>query len=333
MHLKRITTLIRQDLTNALRDNILLYMIFGPILLALGARLLLPSLDQISLNFAVQMGTSQEIQAELERLGQVQLYPDAEAVRQRVLRSDDVIGLVLQNGSQALLLEGNEGDNAQELASIISHALSGETPVVFSRTQVEAPRSLLTEYTAIIFIMIGLLLGALVMAFNIIEDKETRALKALGVSPLSLLEMSLARGLFALLLSLAIVLVTTLILVGPRVNYPLLLAGFGFSMALPMLIGYIVGGLADNQLKAIAILKFFMLVYLTLPIVSIFIPRSYHVFFYPLPNYWMWQTFENIFIGKLGALDIWGAGLVTLVSSLGLVFLLFPYLRRQLRLR
>jgi ABC-2 type transport system permease protein len=72
-----------------------------------------------------------------------------------------------------------------------------------------------------------------VMAFNIIEDKETRALKALGVSPLSLLEMSLARGLFALLLSLAIVLVTTLILVGPRVDYPLLLAGFGFSMPYP----------------------------------------------------------------------------------------------------
>jgi ABC-2 type transport system permease protein len=293
MRLKRIKTLLRQDLTNALRDNILLYMIFGPILLALGARLFLPSLDQTSMNFAVQAGTSLEIQSELARLGQVQPYPDAETVRQRVLRSDDVIGLVLQDGTPTLLLEGNEGENAQELATDhLACLIRGGGDRLFPH-QVEAPRSLLTEYTAIIFIMIGLLLGALVMAFNIIEDKETRALKALGVSPLSLLEMSLARGLFAFGVSLFIVLAATFILVGTGVNYGLLVVGFCFSIGLPLLTGFVIGGVADSQLKAIAVLKFYMIIYLTLPAVSFFIPRSWHVFFYPLPNYWMWQTFDT----------------------------------------
>jgi ABC-2 type transport system permease protein len=333
MNVKRILTLIRQDLTNALRDNILLYMMFGPILLAVGARLFLPSLDQTSLNFAVQSGTGADVTKRLQELGRIEFYPDASSVEARVLRSDDVIGLLLQRGETVLLLEGNEGDNTQELASIISHALSNPSSEGFTRTQVEAPRSLVTEYAAIIFIMIGMLLGALVMAFNIIEDKETHALKALGVSPLSLVEMSLARGLFALILSMGIIIATTFVLIGMQASYLYLLAGFIFCMILPILIGYTIGGLADNQLKAIAVLKFFMVFYLTLPILTIFIPRQWHVFFYPLPNYWMWQTFENIIIGRLGPLNLWGAGLITLLTSLALVLVIYPYLRRQLRLR
>jgi hypothetical protein len=45
-------------------------------------------------------------------------------------------------------------------------------------------------------------------------------------------------------------------------------------MGLPILTGYMIGGLADSQLKAIAMLKFYMLIYLTLPAVTVFLPRS-----------------------------------------------------------
>jgi hypothetical protein len=171
------------------------------------------------------------------------------------------------------------------------------------------------------------------MAFNIIEDKETRALKALGVSPLSMMEFTLARGLFAFGVSLFIVLAATFILVGTGVNYGLLVVGFCFSIGLPLLTGFVIGGLADSQLKAIAILKFYMIIYLTLPAVSFFIPRSWHVLFYPLPNYWMWQTFEKLFIGSLGGPGFWLSGLITLAISLGLVALAIPLLKRQLKLR
>lgn len=330
---KRILNLMRQDWTNTLRDNILLYMIFGPILLAAGARLFLPSLDQAQYTFAVQAGIEPALVQRLEGIGSLETYPDAEAVRSRVLRSDDVPGLLLSGEEPVLVFEGNEGEAAAVLRGVVEQALSGERVAGFTRTQAGQARSLLTEYTAAIFIMIGVLLGALVMAFNIIEDKETRAVRALGVSPLSMLELTLARGLFALLLGLVITAVTTFVLVGTRVNYPLLLVAFLFSIGLPVLSGYIIGGLADSQLKAIAILKFFMLVYLTLPIVTVFLPRAWHVFFYILPNYWMWQTFLNVFTGDLGGPGFWLSGLITLASSLALVVLLLPVLRRQLKLR
>lgn len=331
---RRILNLMHQDWTNALRDNILLYMMIAPLLLAIGARFFLPSLNQNQYTFAVQSSLDSDLIQRLDQIGRIELFNDSNGVKERVLRSDDVPGLTVENNQPQIILEGNEGDEAQVLRTVIEQAISGDIVAQYSLTQADSStRSLLKEYGAIIFILINTLLGALVMAFNIIEDKESNAMRALGVSPLSMLELTIARGLFALILSLIMVVSSTIILVGTQLNFGLLLMGFVFSVALPILTGYVIGGLADSQLKAIAILKFYFLIYLTLPIITIFIPQKSHIFFYWLPNYWMWHTFVQVFIGNLGGPGFWLSGLITFFSSLILVLISFPFLRRQLKLR
>ena len=331
---KRIINLMRQDWTNTIRDNILLYMMIAPLILAVGARFFLPSLNQNQYTFAVQATLNSEMILGLDQIGRIEVFNDANGVKERVMRSDDVPGLIMENDKPQIIMEGNEGDEAQVLRSVIEQALSGDVVAEYTLTQGDnGARSLLKEFGAIIFILINTLLGALVMAFNIIEDKESKAMRALGVSPLSMLELTIARGLFALILSLILVVSSTLILVGTQINFGLLLIGFAFSIALPILTGYVIGGLADNQLKAIAILKFYFLIYLTLPVITVVIPQKSHVFFYLLPNYWMWHTFEQLFIGNLGGPGFWLSGIITLFSSLLLVVICFPFLRRQLKLR
>jgi ABC-2 type transport system permease protein len=330
---KRIINLMQQDLTNTLRDNILLYGMFGPLLLAIGARLFLPSLDQASLTIAVQASAGPAIIQRLEQIGVVETYSDIEGVRERVLRTDDVPGIILVNQEPVLVLEGNEAEGVEALSSLFGQILSGEPVAEHSLTQLASGRSLVTEYATIIFIMIVMLIGSLIMAFNIIEDKETRALQALGVSPLSMVELSLARGLFSLLVSLVLVILVAAILVGTQINYGLLVIGFLFSMGLAILTGYIIGGFSDSQLKAIAILKFYMMIYLVLPVMTIFLPRQWHAFFFILPNYWVFQTYENVIIGQTGGLNLWGAGSIAFLSSLALILALLPVLRRQLKLR
>ena len=340
---KRILTLLRQDLTNALRDNIVLYGMVGPLILVVGTRLFLPSLDQATLTIAVHEGVPAEVVERLEAHGKVQLFPSEEAVRARVARNDDVPGLVPAAGvgedtsggvtpPLRLILEGNEAQGPEALQRLVAQIVGGE-PVAEHTVTARGGRSLMTEYTTIMWIMIVTMLGGMVMAFNIVEDKETRAIQALGVSPLSLLELTLARSLFAVLLSLAPAVVTTLILLGTTINYGLLLLGYLMCVGMPVFLGYIVGGLADSQLKAIAVVKFLFLLFLTLPMVSIFVPRRWHVFWYVLPNYWMFTVYENLFIGQLGSVGFWGAGLIALAMSLAAVAILAPRLRRQLRLR
>jgi ABC-2 type transport system permease protein len=331
---KRIFTLMHQDWTNSLRDNIIVYMIFGPILLAIGARFFLGSLDQAQFTFAVQADLGPAVIERLDRVGAVQVFDSAAAVQERVLRNDDVPGLIAgADGRAVLVFEGNEGENPQVLRGVIEQALAIEPVATYTVIQPETSRSVLSELFTIVFVMIGTLLGALVMAFSLIEDKESRAVRALGVTPLSMLEMTLSRGLFAILISLFITVATTFIVAGTGFNYGMALIAFLFSIGLPILTGYLIGGLADSQLKAIAVLKFYMLIYLSVPIVSVFVPRNLHSFFYILPNYWMWQTFEKVFLGDLGGPNFWMSGLLTLASSLALVVILLPVLRRQLKLR
>lgn len=330
---RRILNLIQQDLTNALRDNILIYMIAAPLVLAVGARLFLPSLDQITVTYAVQSNLDPAITAGLRQYGTVEVYPSRAAVEERVRRVDDVTGILPRDDGFELVLEGNEAEDSAATIQVLE-SLRGRQPLAVYEWQREREgRSLITEYGLMSLLMISILLGALVMAFIIIEDKETRAIRALGVSPLSMLELTLARGLFAIVLGYVLVIATTLIVLGPGINYGLLTLGFLASLALPVLIGYLVGGLADSQLKAIALLKFVMVIYLTLPLVTAFLPRSMHVYFYILPNYWMWTVFENIIIGQLGPVGFWGAAALTLAMTLPLVAIAMPMLRKQLSLR
>jgi ABC-2 type transport system permease protein len=331
---KRILNLLHQDWINALRDNILLYMLIAPIFLAIGARFFLPSLNENQYTFAVQAGMDSQLVDRLDQIGKLEILDTADLVKERVLRNDDVPGLIVVNGESTLIMEGNEGEEASTLQTVFEQALSGKSVAEFTLSQAATgSKSLLKEYGAIIFILMNTLLGSLMMAFNIIEDKESKAMRALGVSPLSMLEMTIARGLFALGISLIMVLISTTLLLGTQINYGLLVIGFFFSIALPILSGYVIGGVADSQLKAIAILKFYFLVYLTLPIITIFIPERSHAFFYWLPNYWMWHTFEQLFIGNVGGPGFWLSGLITLASSLLLVVIVFPFLRKQLKLR
>ena len=324
---------MQQDWVNAIRDNIILYMLIAPILLAIGARVVLPSVNQAQYTFAVQAGLESGVIDKIDSIANIEFFPDQISVKERVLRSDDVPGVILQDNQLELIMEGNEGGEADILRSVFEQVLVGDPVSSITFTRSEGMRSLVKEYTAMLFIMVGSLLGALVMAFNIIEDKESNALRALGVSPLSMLELTLARGLFALILSLAIILAATLIIMGTTINYGLMLIGFLFSIGLPILTGYAIGGFADSQLKAIAILKFYMLIYLTIPAVSIFVPRSWHWLFYGLPNYWMWHTFENVFIGNLGGPGFWWSGIITIGLSFIFLGIAFPILRRQMKLR
>jgi ABC-2 type transport system permease protein len=68
---KRIINLMRQDWTNAVRDNILLYMMIAPLLLALGARFFLPSLNQNQYTFAVQSSLNSELVHRLDQIGKI----------------------------------------------------------------------------------------------------------------------------------------------------------------------------------------------------------------------------------------------------------------------
>jgi hypothetical protein len=101
-------------------------------------------------------------------------------------------------------------------------------------------------------------------------------------------------------------------------------------VALPF--GFIIGGFADNQMTAFALLKLLMAAFMTVPFVSIFVPANWQWAFFIFPNYWMFQTLSHAFVGS-AHVQLWVAAPLTVVTGLALLALLYGRLRKGLRLR
>lgn len=331
--IKRVTTLFQQDFTVAMRDNIILYMMIAPMLLATLARLFLPSLDNIQVTFAVDRSVGAAIIESLQAFGEVELFDSRDEVVARVERMDDVAGIAASGADIEVVLEGNEPEGAELAGVVLRQVLAKEPASPITHTALGGDQSRITEYGAVIAAMMGLLLGALVGALVMVDEKETQSIKALAVSPLRLRDYTVARALFALAISLVNVVVASAILLGTAVSYPQLILGFLFASGIAIVIGYSVGGFADNQLGAIAIVKVLLFVYMSIPVITIWIPQRWHIFFYPLPNYWMWKIFENIHIGQIGPVGFWGACALTLAESALVIAILIPFMKKRLALR
>ena len=121
--------------------------------------------------------------------------------------------------------------------------------------------------------------------------------RAWAVSPLRMFEMTAARALFALLAGLLMIIIAILIIAGGGVPCGQVLIGYLASVGIAVLMGFLLGGLSNTQLQMMAIMKFVVMLYSALPILSILVPDKWLVLFYPFPNYWMFVIFQNIFVG------------------------------------
>jgi ABC-2 type transport system permease protein len=352
--MKRILSLMKFDLTNALRDSMVIYILVAPLLLAGGLRLFLPSFEGSEVTYVVQVPSSvaqvdaglgeaqrQELLASAERLaealesyGRVETFESADAVRERVLATDDVGGFVLNPGAElpwSMVLEGNEGAESEAvMQSVLLAATASERPAECTVTQTDT-RSPFKEYASVGLVMLASLIGGLAVSFAMIDEKEQNVTRAFTVTPLSGFDYFAARGILAAIVGFAIATVGHLILVGTTVPFWSFLLALVVSAPMPLVVALLVGGIAKNQIQAVAALKVVMMVYLTIPFVSIAIPRSWHWLFYVFPNYWMFRSFENIYVTGARVGDLPLAAAVTLATGMVLLVLLGIGLGKQLK--
>lgn len=330
--MKRILNIMGLDMTNALRDNIIIYMIIAPLLMAFAVRIFFPSFEAAGLNIAVEQEAGQELILALEQYGKVEVMENADAVRTRVRRPDALPGVIVIDGEPALLFEGNEPEaTVQSYTAILERALSGQDLLTLTHKNISTSRSLLYEYLIIMVLMMTIFLGAVVPGFNLIHEKETKAVKALNISPMTLADYLAARGVLAVSIGLVTAVLVTLILAGTAVNYWLLMAALLVSALLTTLLTLLVGTFADNQISAIAVLKIIMPVYLALPLIAMFIPEKFQFLFWILPNYWQFQMLKTVILGA--GEPFWLSAALTLSLSIAFLAALTPTLKNRLTLR
>ncbi|MGM0366337.1 MAG: ABC transporter permease [Actinomycetota bacterium] len=332
--IKRITSFILKDIASAGRDNIILYMLLAPILIAVVMALVIPSADTSPVTFAVDSNIDKTIVTNIEDYGKIETFASRQQVAARVGGHDDAVGITEENGHTVIILEGNEREEIAEIAYMVIWDITREgAPADFSYTNLGDNRSLLKEYTAIILILMVILVAGMVMGFNIIDEKESGAIRAIAITPLRLWQYLAARGILVLGFSLLLTAITSLILLGAGFSFLKLMAGTIFSSGMGILLGLVIGGAADNQIKGIALIKVTAFPFTIIPVAAIFIPERFEPFLYPFPNYWIYRVFKNVFITNQNTADFWLACMLAFLITVILLVISVVSFKKKMKLR
>ena len=332
---KKIKTIFVRDLRVNTRDFVSLYILIAPILLAFGINALTPSINNTSVNLALIEGENAKQVTYLEDFSKVELFESKEAVEERVAKRDNILGILPDgSGDYYLLQQGNEGEQVVEYGQIlltfyeedIQLANSNATIIDFGRTVPPLKKILVN-----LLIMMLSVLGGMLIAINIVEEKVDRTIRAVHLTPISRVGYILGKSMMGILLpaygTVAIVFITGF----GYVNIPQMLYFVLTSTIICMLIGFIEGLQNDDMMNAAANIKI-----LFLPIAAVvaaieLLSDKWQIFFYWIPFYWAYKGNDAILADTSTWPQILMYSVFVLLIS-GLVFLrLAPKIKKGLQ--
>lgn len=329
--MKKMLALMQRDLWSTLRDAMLLYVLLAPLVICLGARFFLPTVGQAGLNLVITAQDAPLLQESLASYARVEVVRDRAALERRVRALDDAAGLVARpDGSYELLLEGNESHDVQVLPALALQAALSEAAWRPERVTVGQDATPYREWVGAFATLASLFFGGIVLAFYLIEDKETGMAQALGVSPLTRRTYVSARIALMVLLTLVIV-YASLALLGLRGHNPWHLLAAALVGALPaLLFGLAVGAMSGNQVTGLANIKFGFLLVLLPAVLHLMLADRWQIALYWLPTYWAFRGLRAILVERLAWGQVWPPLAWTLSASALYLALAWRWLSRKL---
>jgi len=332
--LKRIYSFLSKNLTNALRDNIILYGALFPILLAFVMNIFITDAQDMKLTVAIDKNVEQRVIDGFRNYAEVELFNNKSEVQDRVEKNDDIAGIVKLDDQYVVLLEGNESGEAEEIASALMDLILTDKPTAeYRHLSLGKTNSALKDISGALLLLSAILIGGYIVGFGIVDEKETKAIKALSVSPLTAKEFVTSHIILCLVMSIALGVISSLILVGTSVNYMEVVVSIIATIGVGIALAFILGALADNLISAIAVVKFEVLVFMGVPMASLFTPDKFHWLYYIFPNYWAFQSYLNIFNGNNQPVGFRASTLIAFGFSIFLIIVLTPMLKHRLKLR
>lgn len=326
--MKKILNMLKIDYRLITRNPILLFMVIAPALLSFAFLAVLGNAGQGTLQLVLSESIPEEVAANLEKVSDIEFLEDEVKIKQRVEKFDSVAGIIYKDNSYKILFEGNEGETfANKVRLLVAHAAANDLPV-FSSLKVESKGNIIIELAAVSLLLTALFMSSVVSGFNIISERESRAIRAIAVSPIGMERFIGARTLMATLLGLGNIALCVLIM-GRRTELTAFLVSALCSVSTIALIALGLGCTAKNQIGAIASIKIIMPACLALPLSGYFVPEQFKPLYYGLPNYWQFESLRSAWNGSFN----WIANIAMFITGFIWVAVLNKFFRAKLGIK
>ncbi len=326
--IKKIIAVFLRDLKVSLRDFIALYIILFPILFAVAINLFAPSINDTTVSVVLLSPESEQVTF-FEQLATVAVVDTISDLNYRVLKRDHTIGIT----KEGLVAQGDEPAFLVDYAKLLNvFYLNGAT--------IESTKAELTDIGRAIppiktmFVngatMLIAVLGGMLIALNIVEEKADNTISAMHVTPISRLGYIAGKSLIGMVVPI----------IGSILMF--YLTGFGhvdlFKMLLmlittaliSLLVGFVEGLANDDIMNAAGNMKLLFLPLLGAMAGAELLADKWQPLLYWIPFYWSYKGNQAILTGT----GSWGdvllyASIIFVISALVFV-VLAPKVRKGL---
>lgn len=330
---KKIWTIFRRDLKVNLKDFVSLYILVIPIILAIGINIFTPGINDTTVNLALIEGENKEQVEYFRQFANVELLEDEEEIEERVEVRDSIIGVIPEGEGYYLMAQGNEDESTLEYAKLLNSLYQLDIGMEDSNGKlIEFGRSIppLKKTLVNSSILLVSILGGMLIALNIVEEKVDNTISAINLTPTSrrtfVLGKSVIGVLLAVLGAIALVFITGL----GGINLLQLILILFVTSLLSVLVGFIQGLNNEDVISAAASIKLLFLPMIAGVLAIELLGDKWQKFFYWNPFYWAYKGNDMV----LSSTGTWGqillySGLVLLISGIVYIFLA-PKIRKGL---
>lgn len=316
--IRKIMALFTRDLKVSLHDFIALYIIIFPVLFALVINWVAPGINDTTVNLAVLEGEGSERVAYLEDYAKIEYFDSIEAIERRVMKRDNIVGVKWDGDEAVLILQGNEPDGVADMAKTMlvfeyfGVSVEDTAGTITSLDRTIPPMKLMMVNIGIIFSSV---LGGMLIALNIVEEKVDHTISAMHLTTLSrgmYIAGKSVIGIFVPVVGSVLLLIITGF---GGVNYGQVLVILFTSSLISILVGFIEGLNNDDVINAAGNIKI-----LFLPLFGAIagyevLADKWQKFFYWIPFYWTYRS-NNLVLSKTGEWTqiLMYSGFVVLIS-------------------
>lgn len=331
--LKKVWQVFMRDMLTSRREFMAMYIILVPIIFGIGINLLAPGINDSSVNLALVEGENTDQVAFFKDFAKVEVFNDYDAVEERVLRRDNVFGIIREGDGYYVLTQGNEPEGIVDYAKLlliyyeedIRITDSVDTIHDFERT-VPPLKKLLVN----IMIMMMAVLGGMLIAFNIIEEKVDRTISAMNMTPISRRAFIIGKCLSGIILPLYGAIALVLLTGFSDLNWMQMIMLVLASTIICILIGFIEGLNNDDVINAAGNIKMLFLPMAAAIAGAELLSEQWQMVLYWVPFYWIYKGNDAVlsYTAQWGQIGLYV--LIVVLLSMVVYWRIAPKIRKGL---
>ncbi len=296
--MRKILTIFSRDIKSGIRDWLILYLIIAPIMIAFILSLVIPGVSDTNLNI-VMTKQNNSINEYLNDFANIEYVDSLEKINERVLKMDDVFGLVPSGDSYKIIAQGNENASMTEaLQYIIVNHLNKETsiPISVEISDIgwrESPIKL--EATSILLLFTSVFGGMLIM-LNLVEEKMSNTLNSINVTTVSRLEFVIGKSLLGFIVPIIGSIGAVIILHYTQINYLHLIVTMLALGLTSVVIGFAIGVYNNEPIAAIASMKGVFMPLILSVAGAMFLSDKLQFLLFWSPFYWAYKNIKDLLL-------------------------------------